>query len=80
MFEEEDVEIKKAEPGGICHVMIVAGVEFREHVAQGLLQFLLRVDSYNERFVHGLAELLNGRGRAGAEHVGVGFDPEELRQ
>jgi hypothetical protein len=34
LFEEEDVEIKKAEPGGICHVVIVAGVEFREHVAK----------------------------------------------
>ena len=60
--------------------MIVAAMEFREHVAQGLLQFLFSVGSHDERLVHGLAEPLNGIARAGAEHFGVRFDGKELRQ
>ncbi|MCG3776554.1 MAG: hypothetical protein JW395_3413 [Nitrospira sp.] len=60
--------------------MVVAAVEFREHVAQDMLQLSLLVGSHDERLVHGLTESLNGIGRAGAEHFAVRFDGKELGQ
>src|SRR5688572_6331613 len=55
-------------------------MEFWKHVAQRLLQLLLRVGAHDERLVHGLAEPLNGIDRTGAQYLHVRFDGEELGQ
>jgi len=54
--------------------------ELREHIAEGCLQFPLRVSPNGERFADRRAKPLNGIGRARAEQPCVGPKHQKLRE
>jgi hypothetical protein len=70
-FEQQHLKVLEAEPGWIGEVVVVEALQFREHVTQGLLQFLLSIGTHSKWLIGGLTEALDGVGGAGAEDFGV---------
>ena len=60
--------------------MCSSDLDFGKNIAEGLFQFILGVGADGEGLVHGLAEPLDGIGRAGAEDFRIRFHREELRE